>query len=275
MTALQTLEDVPLFPELFRMPGAIERARAPSAHRAARITPKTAADHFRTPPWATRVLCEILRHLIQIDLSELTVEERACGRGDMARVLEEYFGAVLASDIEDYGFGEIADYLTAECPSVDLSITNPPFQSAIAFVRKALANARIGVAMFLPTRWQEGIGRYQTLFAETPPTLVAQFSERVPIHMDTLLRRNKTQTAYTWFIWLKSVPPTSGARLVWIPPCRVWLERWGDYDDDVGPEAIALPARRPAKPDFAALATPLLPSRRTPSVRLAKAGGSP
>jgi hypothetical protein len=210
MTALQTLEDVPLFPELFRMQGAIERPRAPSAHRPARITPKTAADHFRTPPWATRALCEILRHLIQIDLSELTVEERACGRGDMARVLEEYFGAVLASDIEDYGFGEIADYLTAECPSVDLSITNPPFQSAIAFVRKALANARIGVAMFLPTRWQEGIGRYQTLFAETPPTLVAQFSERVPIHMDTLLRRNKTQTAYTWFIWLKSVPPTFG-----------------------------------------------------------------
>jgi hypothetical protein len=274
MTALQTLEDVPLFPELFRMQGAIERPRAPSAHRAARITNKTAADHFRTPPWATRALCEILRHLIQIDLSELTVEERACGRGDMARVLEEYFGAVLASDIEAYGYGEVADYLTAALPLVDFSITNPPFHSAMAFVRKALANAKVGVAMFLPTRWKEGIKRYQTLFAEMPPTLVAQFCERVPLHKDTLLRINKTQTAYSWYIWLKAVPPASGARLAWIPPCRKRLERWGDYDDDIGPEVIWLSPRTHAEPDFAALATPLLSGLPSSSLLLANDGGS-
>jgi hypothetical protein len=189
-------------------------------------------------------------------------------------VLEEYFGSVLASDIEAYGYGEVADYLTAALPPVDFSITNPPFHSAIAFVRKALANARMGVAMFLPTRWQEGIGRYQTLFAETPPTLVAQFCERVPLHKDTLLRKNKTQTAYSWYIWLKSVPPTSGARLVWIPPCRAWLERWGYYDDDIGPEPMILRPRGHAEPDLAALATPLVSPLPSSTTRLAKVGGS-
>ena len=37
--------------------------------------------------------------------------EPACGRGFMAEVLKEYFLKVDASDIHDYGYGEVKNFL--------------------------------------------------------------------------------------------------------------------------------------------------------------------
>ena len=45
----------------------------------------------------------------------------------------------------------------------------------------ALDLASEGVAMLVRTQWIEGIGRYEKLFRDRPPTIFAPFVERVPM----------------------------------------------------------------------------------------------
>jgi hypothetical protein len=101
----------------------------------------------------------------------------------MARPLKEYFGKVQASDVHPYGFGTVVDFLSApfEASSVDWVITNPPFRLAEEFVQRSLMVARRGIAILARTVFIESIGRYQGIFAKTPPSRFAQFSERVPM----------------------------------------------------------------------------------------------
>lgn len=236
--------DTPLLPEVFAEDGAAGAVRrhALTAHMAARVSPPSDADHYRTPPWATRALCEFLRGFLLEDLATLDVRDPACGRCDMARPLGEFFRSVEASDLHDYGAGAVADYLTAPLTEIDGTICNTPFGGReLPFWDRAMRSSRVLVALFWPSRYTEGVRRYQCAFADNPPTVILHFAERVPLRKDTLLRKAKTKTAYSWFLWVKDIPPALGQRVAWIPPARDHLERWGDYDDDQG---AAPPPRR-------------------------------
>ena len=187
-------------------------------------------DYFPTPLWATRALCEELRTFGCI-LGQ-TVWEPACGGGHMVRALGEYFGRVIATDVNDYGWrGQLGlcDFTDNVVFPADWVITNPPFNEAEKFILKALAVAEVGVAMLTRTTFIEGQGRYKKLFSSLPPTMVLQFSERVPMFKGRVDPHGSTATAYCWSIWHRD-----GARertiLGWIPPCRERLERPGDYD---------------------------------------------
>ena len=129
-------------------------------------------DHFPTPCWATRALIE---HVFVDPVREQACLEPACGAGDMARPLAEYFGHVAAYDAFDYGFAEIRDFLTWrwEQESFDWVITNPPFRLAQEFVESALPIARTGVAMLVRTAFIEGVGSYNGLFSHRRPTIMA------------------------------------------------------------------------------------------------------
>lgn len=61
---------------------------------AQRVEAHDSLDHFPTPPWATRALCE---HVIE--LRGRTVWEPACGEGYMAKPLKEY-AASMAQFVE-------------------------------------------------------------------------------------------------------------------------------------------------------------------------------
>lgn len=150
-----------------------------------------------------------------------TFWEPACGEGHMSEVLDEYFVDGFASDIHDYGGNNIRDFLMV--PAIpgefDWIITNPPFRKkALAFTLRALDLARVGVAMFARVQWLDTIGRHDQLFKPTPPTLIAFFSERVPLHMGRWEPDGRTATFYCWLVWLHGArrrPP------FWIPPgCR-------------------------------------------------------
>lgn len=150
---------------------------------ASRREPTGSLDFFPTPPWATRALCQ---HVLDGQpLDGLTCWEPAAGRGHMAEVLREYFKSVHASDVFDYRCGyDVGSFIgagldVATCPfRPDFIITNPPFNEAEAFVQRALGDAAIGVAMLVRTAWLESRGRYESLFAVTPPAEVALFVER-------------------------------------------------------------------------------------------------
>ena len=194
---------------------------------AQRSEPKDSPDDFPTPPWATRGLLE---HVIdKKGLSTLTCLEPACGAGYMARVLKEYFAEVKYSDAYHYGYGSVRDFLTSpyETNAVDWVITNPPFRLAEEFVLRSLNVAKLGVAILARTVFLESLGRFREIFEATPPTIFAQFVERVPMVKGRLDSKATTATGYAWFVWDKQT--RVAPRLAWVPPCRKKLERKGDY----------------------------------------------
>ena len=181
-----------------------------------------------------------------MEISRRKSVEPACGVGHMAKVLAEYFGEVRPSDIHDYGYGEVRDYLALPCEagSADWVVTNPPFRLAEEFVHRSLMVARRGVAVLVRTVFLESVGRYEKLFKDKPPAKFAQFTERVAMVKGRLDRRASTATGYAWLVWEKR--SSSAPRLVWIPPCRKTLEREGDYD--LPPKSCELPKATGIKP---------------------------
>jgi len=193
-----------------------------------RIEPADSLDFFPTPPWATRAFVEhVLRHLERDRQCKFqTAWESACGKGHMAEPLKEYFRDVLASDVHDYGYGDGVpiNFLSVNGPvKVDWIITNPPFNDSADFVLKALKLAGTGVAMFVRLAWLESVGRYEKIFRDHPPTQLAIFTERVPLHKGRWEEDGTTMTAYIWLVWIKGAEPRAP---FWIPPgCRERLTR--------------------------------------------------
>lgn len=193
---------------------------------ARRVEPADSLDFFPTPPWATRALT---RHVLPLafpwpDLYAGTAWDPACGQGHMALALAETFGRVEASDIFDYGFGKVADFLHPDYAwrPADWIITNPPFNLGAEFVMKALELSRVGVAMLVRMQFLEGGDRYRALYGRRRfrPHLVGQFVERVPMHKGRWVINGSTATAYAWLVWLKHPPhdaPTYPP-FVWIEP---------------------------------------------------------
>ncbi len=195
-----------------------------------RVEPIDSPDFFPTPPWATRALVE---HVIGRDrVSGLTCLEPACGAGHMSEVLKEYFSDVRSADAFDYEYAAVRDFLSYpyETNAVDWVITNPPFRLAEEFVRRATEVARLGVAMLVRTVFLESVGRYNRLFLNSPPSIFAQFVERVPMVKGRLDERATTATGYAWRVW--ELDSTTSPKLTWIPPCRRKLERANDYKSE-------------------------------------------
>lgn len=196
-----------------------------AAVMAQRHEPPDSLDDFPTPPWGTRSLVEVV--LGYQSLGKLTAWEPACGRGIMSEVLREYFGAVHASDVHDYGNGyEIGSFVgegadrsvwNSHRAGPDYIISNPPFNLAVEFAERALAEAVVGVALLLRSNWTEGGDRYRRIFSRRPPTTIAYFVERVPMVRGRWDPDASTATAYSWFVW--DVDSHDGnTRAIWIPP---------------------------------------------------------
>ena len=138
----------------------------------------------------------------------------ACGAGHMAMPLGEYFtGGVHATDVHDWGFGVRRDLdFTLVDPvamplGIDWIVTNPPFTLAERFLDKALGIARAGVAMLLRLQWLEGEERYELIYRNRKPLIMAPFAERVPMIEGVWDPEATTATAYAWFIWAKAQTP--------------------------------------------------------------------
>jgi hypothetical protein len=219
---------------IVRLESEVEESKPNGARAlmASRQEPANSLDFFPTPPWATRALIERVLPALGIapgDLARQTAWEMGCGEGHMAEVPGEYFGCVIATDLHDYGYGEApVDFLDETTKrDADWGITNPPFEDkAIKFVLRALKLARVGVSMFVRLQWLETIERYEQIFRDHPPTLVAFFVERVNLCKGRWEPEGTTATAYCWLVWLRGESPRPP---FWIPPgCREHLTRADD-----------------------------------------------
>lgn len=207
-------------------------------------------DDFPTQPWGTRAL--LYRVLPGVDWHNQACLEPACNRGYMVGPLRERFGRVIAHDIHPYAEwwpggaprDGLRDFL---CPAgddeieanpPDWMITNPPFRRAAQFIQRAFDLGIPNVAVLVRSAFLEGVGRYRSLYLPRPPTIVAQFTERLPLVKGRVDGNANSATAYCWLVWMRDVPPQP---FDWVPPCRRQLERPGDYD---APQIIAADQRR-------------------------------
>ena len=230
----------------FRAAGRVLTPKGSTAVCARRAEPADSLDYFPTPPWATRAFfVHVLPHL-QHSRGFLIAWDPACGEGHMAAAIAEHVDVTFASDIFDYGYGDIADFLSADGRThnagADWIITNPPFNLALEFALAALELAQVGVALLCRTSWAEGEARYARLFSRHRP-FVAQFVERVPMVKGRYAVNAKSATAYAWFVFLKdrSIRPEP----LWIPPCRKSLSRVSDILDFSG--CSDLPSGHPVR----------------------------
>jgi len=207
-----------------------------TAVMARRVEPADSLDYFPTPPWGTRAFCvHVLPRFEAIDqntgLFPLMAADPACGEGHMALALREFFPLVGASDVFNYGFGGVADFLHPDerfAPR-DWIITNPPFNLGPEFVLRALDIARRGVAMLVRTAFLEGEGRHARLYQLTPPHLIAQFIERLPMHRGRWVINGTTATSYAWLVWHKPTPRPTDPAFAWIPKSRAQLSKADDW----------------------------------------------
>ena len=177
-----------------------------------------ALDYFPTPIWAARAGGELIDALDSHPPGvRWSCWEPACGEGHMAHGLADYFREVRATDIFDYGFGDVADFLDGNARVADWIVTNPPFKLGEQFVRTAWPLARRGVAMLLRLAFLEGGARHSLLTRDCPLTVCAPFAERVPMVKGRWDPDASSATAYAWFIWRKGGPPRP-TELHWIPP---------------------------------------------------------
>jgi hypothetical protein len=212
---------------------------------------KDSLDDFPTPPWATRALLEnVLNHH---NIDEASCLEPACNKGHMSKVLKEYFKEVVSSDIHDYGYGNVTNFLDNSYPknSFEWIITNPPFRLAEDFLNKASEVASSGVALLARTVFLESVGRYNRIFKDNPPTYFAQFTERVPMVKGRLDKKASTATGYAWFVWQFKDKIQPQPQIVWIPPCRKMLEKDDDYNELLVPQKNVLKnSKKPTQPSL-------------------------
>lgn len=191
-------------------------------------------DDYPTAPWVTRAFVELVmcggskRKLAT--LSNATFHEPACGRGHMMRTLAEYSSRVTGADVVGYGSNLVIDYLVQPHLKTSFKITNPPFALAEKFFHKMYAESALGVGLFAKTLWMENPGRYERIFAITPPNVIAVLSKRMPGEGKRIIRTGSPYLSHAWFWWDKR-RPTIETQLQWLPPdTQQRFERGSDYE---------------------------------------------
>jgi len=130
---------------------------------------RRAADFYPTPPECTDALIRAERpHLSFPD----RLWEPACGDGAICKRLENQGFITVATDLHDQGFGcPGVDFLAESRRAADAIVTNPPFNLAPEFIRKA---DRLGVqymALILKAHFWHA-KRRTALFAEWSPARI-------------------------------------------------------------------------------------------------------
>ena len=171
-------------------------------------------DFYATDPMAIEAALPTLQRLgLQQD-----VWECACGQGHISKVLHEKGYRVKSSDLINRGFGEVQDFLTCNEPFKGDILTNPPFKSAVEFVKHGmgLIDAKAKIFLFLKIQFLESRARKE-LFGQYPPKFVAVYSERQKCAMNgdfASYCKNANTQCYAWFVFEKAFDGTP--QILWI-----------------------------------------------------------
>jgi hypothetical protein len=167
------------------------------------------ADFYPTPWQATEALSAAEYDYIY----EKNVYEPACGDGAIAKHLETYYGCTVhGTDLHSRGYGQGGiDFITSPVSDLlsprfsrDCLITNPPFNVAEAFIKRAHGLNFGYIAFLLKSTYFHADSRV-SLFNEFRPSRIYPLAWRIDFtggganHFDC-----------SWFVWdkLESFPHT-------------------------------------------------------------------
>lgn len=165
-------------------------------------------DFYSTDPIAIDFL---LKH----ESFDRNIWECACGNGNLSKRLEKYGYKVFSSDLVDrgYGVGNV-DFLKQKKSFNGDIITNPPYNLSTDFVLKGLELSKRKVAMFLKVQFLEGMGRYEKLFKNNPPSKMYVFVNRVNCYPNNKSVDFRSGVCYCWYVWDKEY--MGEPRIKWI-----------------------------------------------------------
>lgn len=156
-------------------------------------------DYYATDPSAAE-------WLLKLETLNKNILEPACGEEHLAKVLTAHGHNVTARDITNYGYGQVADFLSPDNVFFDGDIvTNPPYSLALPFCQKAVEIIPQGnkVCMFLRTLFLEGLAR-RKFFDQNPPHTIWVSSRRICCARNgDFLRYRQSVASYSWFVWHK------------------------------------------------------------------------
>lgn len=171
---------------------------------ASQIDADVAANFYPTPPEATRAL-------LSVEAFDGPIWEPACGQGHIAKVLAEAGHEVIATDLNNRGYGRHSiDFLRASAdafaPRAKHIVTNPPYGRGLAddFIVRALAvtkktGGKVAMLLNLASLAHE---RRTVAWKENPPARLFAVdgvvcwpdAERKP-------PKHFLQHRYVWAIW--------------------------------------------------------------------------
>lgn len=186
--------------DAFRSTARIERnpvSVLPAAERRAR---NIADNFYPTPPEATRAL-------LSVEAFDGPIWEPACGEGHIARVLEAAGLDVVATDLNDRGFGTVGvDFLRQSAMRAMHIVTNPPYGAGLAdaFIEKSMEfTAETGgkVAMLLNLNSLCHHTRTEWWRAHPPARIYAIDSVVCWSEPDRAPPRHFAANRYYWAVW--------------------------------------------------------------------------
>lgn len=170
-------------------------------------------DLYDTPP-------EAVHALLKVEKLPGTVWEPACGVGNIVRVLRDRGHQVFATDLNPRGCPDSFDRIDflmpvkCECQAI---VTNPPYQLAEEFVRRALERAPL-VIMLLRLAFFESEKRSDILEGRHAPARIHAFAKRLPMMHRAGWEGRKANSgmAFAWFVWSADHRgPTTIDRIRW------------------------------------------------------------
>jgi hypothetical protein len=166
-------------------------------------------DFYSTPVWMTRAL------LRRIYMGRWTVLEPCCGDGAIVRELTRLQDVtVLTNDVVarapmvpefllDATQASSWKAFAAACPYIDLTLTNTPFDEAIAIVQHAWKHSRQGVICLQRCTWIEPTNDRGEWLAKHPPA--AQIIMPRWNFRSTDGKGGGDSAPASWFVWNKAM----------------------------------------------------------------------
>lgn len=168
-------------------------------------------DLYETPEVATRAL-------LAAEKLPPVIWEPACGYGAISSVLVSAGHQVYSTDLVNYGYGAVRDFLKdGDYVSCDAIVTNPPFKDAMEFVKRAMDRAPL-VIMLLRLAFIES-ERRRPILDNGRLARVHVFRNRLPMMHRDGWQGNKVSnpTAFAWFVWDRNHEgPTTLNRISWV-----------------------------------------------------------
>lgn len=155
-------------------------------------------DFYPTPDWVSDALLDNCGNDYRFSGN---IWECACGDGRLAkRIMDKCpLAEVYSSDLFNRGYGDCdIDFLTAVPDrQFDWIITNPPFELAFDFMKKAERIVKRGYAFLLPIRYLTGKKRAEFYRVNQPSKIIV-----IPQKVDFMGNGNPIME-FAWFIWDK------------------------------------------------------------------------